>query len=59
MIVGALSDSFGLAEAMLIIPVFALLAALFLWTGSRTYAVDAARAKQVELEAEGAEKMAG
>jgi MFS family permease len=52
MIVGALSDSFGLAEAMLIIPVFALLAALFLWTGSRTYAADAARAKQVELEAE-------
>jgi fucose permease len=59
MIVGALSDSFGLAEAMRIIPVFALLAALFLWTGSRTYAADAARARQVELEAEGAKKIAG
>lgn len=52
MIVGALSDSFGLAQAMRVIPVFALLAALFLWTGSRTYAADAARAKQIELEAE-------
>ena len=41
------------------IPVFALLAALFLWTGSRTYAADAARARQVELEVEGAKKMAG
>lgn len=52
MIVGALSDSFGLADAMRIIPVFALLGALCLWAGSRTYAADAARAKQVELATE-------
>jgi MFS family permease len=52
MIVGALSDSLGLDRAMRIIPAFALLAGLFLWTGSRTYVADVARARQVDLEVE-------
>jgi MFS family permease len=51
-LVGAISDHIGLAKAMLVIPGFGVLAALFFFVGSRFYVQDLARVERVELEAE-------
>ncbi len=56
-IVGAVSDSIasdgsGLARAMLIVPAFGMMAAVFFYIGARFYNRDLARVEKVELEAE-------
>jgi MFS family permease len=51
-IVGAISDRIGLAKAMLVVPIFGILAAILFYTGSRFYNRDLARVERIELEAE-------
>jgi len=51
-LVGAISDKIGLSKAMLVIPGFGILAALFFYSGSRFYSRDLSRVVKVELEAE-------
>jgi len=51
-LVGAISDRIGLSKAMLIIPAFGMMAAVFFYIGSRFYNRDLARVEKVELEAE-------
>jgi MFS family permease len=53
-LVGALSDHVrgGLGTALLILPAFGLLAAVFFFAGSKFYARDLGRVETVELEAE-------
>ena len=51
-LVGAISDQIGLSKAMLVVPGFGILAALFFYGGSRFYTRDLSRVERVELEAE-------
>jgi len=51
-LVGWLSDRVGLAEAVLVIPFFGLLAGVFFYAASRHYVRDLARVEKVRLEAE-------
>jgi MFS transporter, Spinster family, sphingosine-1-phosphate transporter len=51
-LVGVLSDSFGLATAMTVIPVFGALAAVFFLLASRSYEGDKQRVAEVRLDAE-------
>ena len=51
-LVGAVSDRVGLADAMLVVPAFGLMAALFFYVGSRFYVRDLSRVEKVDLEAE-------
>ncbi len=48
-LVGYLSDRVGLAQALLVVPVFSLLAGVFFFLGSRFYLRDLARVERVEL----------
>ncbi len=51
-LVGTVSDHIGLSDAMLIVPVFGVLAAAFFYGGSRFYNRDLSKVDKVELEAE-------
>jgi predicted MFS family arabinose efflux permease len=51
-LVGAISDNVGLSKAMLVVPAFGMMAAVFFYLGSRSYNGDLARVERVELEAE-------
>ena len=51
-LVGAISDRIGLSKAMLIIPAFGMMAAVFFYIGSRFYNRDLALVEKVDLEAE-------
>jgi hypothetical protein len=53
-LVGALSDRMagGLGSALLVLPLFGLLAAVFFYAGSKFYVRDLGRVEGVELEAE-------
>lgn len=51
-LVGAVSDRIGLSGAMLTVPFFGAIAALFFYVGSRFYNRDLAGVEKVELEAE-------
>ena len=51
-LVGAISDRIGLPNAMLVVPAFGMLAAVFFYTGSRFYNRDLSRVDKVALEAE-------
>ena len=51
-LVGAISDRIGLSKAMLIVPAFGMMAAVFFYMGSKFYNRDLALVERVELEAE-------
>ena len=51
-LVGAVSDRIGLSKAMLVVPAFGMMAAVFFYIGSKFYNRDLARVEKVELEAE-------
>jgi len=51
-VVGALSDAFGIATALLVLPAFTLAAALLFMAGSFYYERDAAAVERIELKME-------
>jgi MFS family permease len=51
-VVGALSDAFGIATALLFLPAFTLAAALLFMAGSFYYERDAAAVERIEIKME-------
>jgi len=51
-LVGWLSDRVGLAQAMLVVPVFSVVAGVFFFSASRFYLRDLAKVERVDLEPE-------
>ncbi len=52
LVVGAISDAHGLAAALLVVPLFSLVAGVLFFLGSRYYSRDYAKVEKVRLELE-------